>query len=57
MLPDYAQANYQLGILLLQEKQTAEAVKHFKAVIEAAPDTEVGFQAAELLQGIKKDQD
>ena len=57
LLPDYAQANYQLGILLLQEKETAEAIKHFKAVVEAAPDTEVGLQAADLLQGIKKDQD
>ena len=52
LAPQYVQANYQLGILLLKEKESKLAAERFKKVVEIDPDSEVGMKAAELLQGL-----
>ena len=53
LAPQYARANYQLGILSLAEKQTAAAIKHLQVVVEVAADTEIGLRSTELLQGLE----
>ncbi len=53
LVPGYVQANYQLAVLLLKEKEHKLAVERLELVVEAAPASEFGLQAAEMLQGLQ----
>ena len=53
LAPEYAQANYQLAILLLKEKEITLAKERLQIVVEVVPDSEIGFKSEELLRGLK----
>jgi Tfp pilus assembly protein PilF len=52
--PGFVQAIYQLGVMSLQDNQTAAAQSRFERVVELAPTSEWGMQAAEMLRALKK---
>lgn len=52
LAPQYVQAQYQLGVLLLKQKEPEKAADHFKKVVETAPNSEWGLKAADMLRTI-----
>lgn len=53
LYPDYAQANYQLGILLLKQNELKAAVEKLQLVVAAVPNAEIGMKSAEIIQGLQ----
>ncbi len=52
--PNYVQALYQLAVLDLETDQLDAAVDRFERVVDQAPLSELGMQAAEMLRALKK---
>lgn len=52
--PNYVQALYQLGVLLMQDQELSPAGEKFSQVVELAPESEWGLKSAELLRSLSK---
>lgn len=51
--PDYAEAHYQLAILLLKQNKIEAAKKHLKLIVAQAPLSDLGQKSAEFLKTLK----
>ncbi len=52
LAPNYVQAIYQLGVLLLKEEEEASATEKFEQVVDLAPDSEWGLNSAQMLRSL-----
>jgi Tfp pilus assembly protein PilF len=48
--PNYAEAHYRLGLVLLREKQLQQAAERFRQVVELSAESEWGQKSAGVLQ-------
>ncbi|MCK4691137.1 MAG: hypothetical protein KAT20_04990, partial [Desulfuromonadales bacterium] len=54
LAPNYVQAIYQLGVLLLKEEEEASATEKFEQVVDLAPDSEWGLNSAQMLRSLAR---
>lgn len=52
--PNYVQALYQLAVLDLETDRIDAAIDHFEKVVDLAPLSELGMQAADMLRALEK---
>ena len=50
--PNYVQAIYQLGVLLLKEEDEPSATEKFEQVVDLAPDSEWGLKSVQMLRSL-----
>jgi Tfp pilus assembly protein PilF len=53
LAPNYVQALYQLGVMEMKAQENEAAIGRFEKIVEVAPTSEIGMQAADLLRALK----